>query len=110
MTTVLQRCCGDDVRLINKAKNLPYLTVTGLLFNHKKIFLFIFHDKLILKHVIFDFHRLKKIASSRVNDLIRNKKDVDTIERKTPITIDDIFLHRNHFIGRVRSSVHNYFL
>ena len=33
LTTALRRCYGDDVRLFNKAKNLPYLSVTGLLFN-----------------------------------------------------------------------------
>ena len=33
LTTALRRCYVDDVRLFNKAKNLPYLSVTGLLFN-----------------------------------------------------------------------------
>ena len=32
------------------------------LFNQKEFFLFVFHEKLMLKHVIFDFHRLKKIV------------------------------------------------
>ena len=51
LTTVLQRCYGDDVRLFNKAKNLPSLSVTGLLFNQKEFFLLIFHDKPMLKHI-----------------------------------------------------------
>ena len=63
LTTVLRQCYADDVRLFNKAKNLPSVSVTGLLFNRKEFFLFIFHDKPMLKHVIFDFHRLKKIES-----------------------------------------------
>ena len=114
LATALRRCYGEDVRLFNKARNLPYLSVTGLLFNFDFLtWIFLIYvpwQADVKAYVIFDFHRLKKIASSRVNDLIRNKKDVDTIERKTPITIDDIFLHRNHFIRKVRSSVHNHFL
>ena len=44
---------------------------------------------------------------SRFNDLIRNKKDVDIIERKIRITIEDTSLH---FIGKVRTCVHNNFV
>ena len=51
LATVLRRCYGDDVRLFNKAKNLPSLSVTGLLFNQQEFFLFIFHGKPMLKHM-----------------------------------------------------------
>ena len=47
---------------------------------------------------------------SRPNDLIRNKKDVGTTERKILITIDHISLHRNHFLRKVRSCVQNNFV
>lgn len=41
------------------------------------------------------------------NGLIKNKKDVRTIERKILITIDDMSLHRNHFIEKVRACIHS---
>ena len=52
----------------------------------------------------------RRIASSRVNDLIINQKDVSTIEREILIIIDDISLNRNHFLGKARSSVHKNFV
>ena len=71
MTTFLRRCYGDSVRLFNKAKNLPFLTATGLHFNKKKkIFIYIPLQADVKTYLIFDFHRLKNIVHGIVHCFI----------------------------------------
>ena len=41
------------------------------------------------------------MASSQVTDLIKRKLSVGTLERKILISIDNVTVHRNHFLGNI---------
>jgi len=42
----------------------------------------------------------RRMSSTKINDSVKNKVDIGTIERKFHISIDNVLSHKNHSMGK----------